>query len=520
MNQPWNLLCLAKGWIAACFLAGGEGTVKPVCMEDQLSSSDPVAVPRIHADGIPSSSSSARDFSQFAANEGHLTSSNPPLMGMAGGRGERGGGRAEMGTVTRQGIMIADAARASAISRIESEGQKNDFSTSPPTSESISQALHCLQDSSLLMMSGGGNGGRLPIQLQQQQQQQQGLIPHRSGLTSRMNKPPPPPSNSHYHHHHHHERDGFGVDNLMSSQDNNSLQPDHALALQITGSSGSGDASSSSETALARSLSYPNLSNLGGNGDDSSTGTIMQPGEGPTSKSVLTHSQAPILTHSQTNPPLPFPANLGSLTFSSMVGHFTPQLQPQSLPTTVNPSSGGGGGDGRSGIMQSLGVSLGSNNRSSNTNIISISSQSRLPIPSNTSLSSSSVSNLLGGGGLNPSLSIVNPPASFNIGVGGGRGANLPPSSNISRPLAHPIASNPSSLPLLSGMPAVYSYPYTATLPTQSISTSMVRVNAPGPTRFPPPGQTLVPGGYHQYVPQSAYGNSQQPPVSTCNFTI
>ena len=474
-------------------LTDGEEDGSQGCLKDRLPSSDNhVAVSHLHAEVIPSSS--ALDFSKYVSDQ----SSNPPAMGVAVGRQRGEGSGAEIGVVTGRGLMIADAARGSAISGLTSEGLKNkDFMTSPHTTESISQAS--LQDSSLLMMSSSGDGG-LPIQLS-------GHLPHRSGLVSRGNKPPP---NSHYHHH---ERDGFGVDDLMSSQDNN-LQPDHAHALQLAASSGSADPSMSSETVPSQSLNYPKLSNSVSSGDPS-TRTLIQPEEVQVPKGAQTHSQPP--THSQTNPPLPFSANLGSFTFSSMMGHFAPQLQSQALPTTINPSSGGGA-DGR--IMQSLGAPLRSNNRSSNTNnMIGISTQSRLPISSNPSLSSSSVSSVLGG--LNPSLSIVNPPVSFNVGGGGGRVANLSPSSNISMPLAHPIAaSNHTSLPLLSGMPAVYSYPYTATLPTQSISSSMVRMNAPGPTGFPPGGQTLVPGGYHQYVPQSLYGHSQQPPVSTCNFTI
>lgn len=481
-----------------CFLTVGEETetVEDMYMDDHLSSSDnPVAVSHLHVDAIPSPS--AQDFSHFAADEsassfeqslpaqGHSPSSNLIVMGRAGG-GRRGGiggsgGREEIGmSITGRGIITTDAARASEIANIESEGRKNDLSTSPSTTESISQALHCLQDSSMMMSGGSG----LPIQLEQLQ----GLIPHRSGVVSRLNKPL---SNSH---HHHHERDGFGRGDLINSQDD-SLQQDHTLALRLTGSSRNADSSVSSETALGRSLSYPNLTSTGSVGESSNT-AILQPGE-VTSKSVLAHSQqTPILTHSQTNPSITFPANLGSFTLSSMVGHFAPPFQHQSLQTSINSSS-----DGRSG----------------NANIINISTQSRLPV---SSLSSSSVSSLLGGGS-NPSLSIVNPPLSFNVGGGGGGGGgtNLLPSSNLSMPLAHPIASNPPTLPLLSGMPAVYSYPYSATLPTQSISTPMMRVNPPGHTGFPPPGQTLAPGGY-QYVSPSLYGNSQHPPVSTCNYNI
>lgn len=470
------------------------------------STDDPAAGSHLHIDVTPSSSSSsAHDFSHFGADrrvpsfkhtlpaQGHSTST-PSVMVMTARGGRGGGGRGEVGTgITGQEIMIGNTGRVGPISGVESEGQKNDFSSSPPTTESISQALYCLQDSSMIM-----GGGGLPMQLDQLQ----GLLPHR--LPSRGNKPPP---NSH-HHHHHHEHDGFsGGGDLMSSRDDSSLQVDQSLALRLSGSSGNADCSSSSDPAIGRSLSHPNLSRAGRSGDSSST-AIPQSREVQTSKSTLTHSQGPILTHTQANPPIPFPGNLGSFALSSMMGHFAPQLQPQSLQTAVNPSSCGS--DGRSGIMQTLGVSVGSNNRSNSSNI---STQSRLPVSSNPPLPSSSVSSILGGGS-NPSLSIVNPPVSFNMGgmgIGGG--------ANISMPLAHPIPSNPPNIPLLSGMPTVYSYPYAATLPTQSITSSMVRVNAPGPTGFAPPGQTLAPGGYHQYVPPSLYSNSQQPPVSTGNYT-
>ena len=455
---------------------GAEETVQDICIQDQLTSTDnSVATSHLHMDTTPLSSSAPK----FAATKNapssfkpslpvkkHMNPPTTPAISMVG----RGG---EMGVVTGQETMVASATTgAGGISDIEKEIQEgNNFPLSSPTSstsQSISQALHSLQDSGILVSSSMNTG--LPIQLQ-------GPIQHRSSLASRRNKFPPNP-----HYHHHQERDGFGIDNLMSSEDSN-LQQDQTLAMQLPGSSENMDSSKSpAESALARSLSYPNLSNVSNSGDPSSR-TILQPGEVQSSKGV--HPQAPFLTHS-------FPANIGGFALSSM---FAPHLQQQPLASAINPSSV----DSRSGIMQTLGASLGSSNRSS----VSV------PIASNPSLVSSPVSNLLGGGGLNPSLSVINPPVSFNTGVGGGGGRvnNHPPSANLSMPLDHPIPGNQSRLPVISGMPAVYSYPYTTSLPTQS--TSMVRMNPPGPAGFPPTGQTLVPGGYHQYIPQSPYGNSQ-----------
>lgn len=92
----------------------------------------------------------------------------------------------------------------------------------------------------------------------------------------------------------------------------------------------------------------------------------------------------------------------------------------------------------------------------------------------------------------------------------------------IQMPLTHPITNlpapgNPTGIPLLPTMPSVYPYPYPASmpgaqnLPSQPITSTMFRVNAPG---FPP--QTLVPG-YPSYVQPSLYGNTPQ--VNASNFS-
>lgn len=276
--------------------------------------------------------------------------------------------------------------------------------------------------------------------------------------------------------------------NLLGSQDDSSLQPDQTL-----GTSGLRYSATDEERAgggaigtAARSLSHPNLSTI------PSSSRTLPPGQGmrgniQPSTAVPSHSQAPI----------PFPTNLGGFTLSSMVGHFAshPQLQAQSL--SVNPASG---------LMQGLGISVGSNHNQ--------------PPLSNTLAQSLSLSNpQMLGGAQNPSISIMNAPTSLSAG-GGGRPQNLSHNvTSLPMPLAHPIASNlqnPAGLPLLSGMPNMYSYPYTAgTLPTQPVTTSIVHVNAP--PGFP--SQSLM-QGYSQYIPPSLYGNApQQPPVSTANFS-
>ena len=101
--------------------------------------------------------------------------------------------------------------------------------------------------------------------------------------------------------------------------------------------------------------------------------------------------------------------------------------------------------------------------------------------------------------------------------------ANMPNFPAIQMPLTHPITArlpapgNPTGIPLLPTMPNVYPYPYPASipgiqnLPSQPISSTMVRMNAPG---FP--SQTLV-SGYPSYVQPSVYGNTQQ--VSASNFS-
>ena len=286
-----------------------------------------------------------------------------------------------------------------------------------------------------------------------------------------------------------------GFRTLMGSQDDSSLQPTEQQGLgAVTGlrysvATDANSAASGSIGAAARSLSHPNLSSIA---PSSRTLPPVAPGQGPlrlvggsggsnnpqppsTSVQQPSHSQAPI----------PFPTNLGGFTLSSMVGHFTshPQLQPQSL--AVNPAGG---------LMPGLGLSVGSN-------------QNQPP-----SLSMSNPQML--GGAPNSSISIMNPQTSLS-GVSN-RQQNSPQAAaatSIPMPLTHPIAGNlqnPAGLPLLPGMPNMYSYPYAAgALPTQpAATTSVVHVNAP--PGFP--SQSLM-QGYSQYLPPSLYGNApQQPP--------
>ena len=101
--------------------------------------------------------------------------------------------------------------------------------------------------------------------------------------------------------------------------------------------------------------------------------------------------------------------------------------------------------------------------------------------------------------------------------------ANMPNFPAIQMPLTHPITArlpapgHPAGIPLLPTMPNVYPYPYPSSipgmqsLPSQPITSTMVRMNTPG---FPP--QTLV-SGYPSYVQPSVYGNTQQ--VSASNFS-
>ena len=96
--------------------------------------------------------------------------------------------------------------------------------------------------------------------------------------------------------------------------------------------------------------------------------------------------------------------------------------------------------------------------------------------------------------------------------------------SNLHMSLPHPIMaasgnlpgglSNPSALPLLPGMPNMYSYPYPAplpTLPSHSVSNAL-----PRPPTFPMPAQGLP--RYPPYMTPSLYGNTQ-PPITNRNFS-
>ena len=257
---------------------------------------------------------------------------------------------------------------------------------------------------------------------------------------------------------------------LLNSTDNDELHSEQTLGLRYS------MANSLSVNLEGRSLSHPNLTNIP---------SRTLPRVSQSSSNILTHSQASI----------PFPANFGSFALSSMVGHLSshPQLQPQSF--SMNPAGG---------LMQGLGVSMAGGTNQSQPPAISNNPAQSL------SLSNAPVSGLLGGGSNPSSISIMNP--SVSLGGGSSR-PNLPPTCTLPMPLTHPIAGNlqnPAGLPLITGMQNVYSYPYTATLPAQPITSSMIR---PG---FP--SQSLVPG-YPQYIPPSIYGNSQQPPVSTGNFS-
>ncbi len=223
-----------------------------------------------------------------------------------------------------------------------------------------------------------------------------------------------------------------------------------------------------------RSLSHPNLTNI------------------PTRTLPSMTQSSPNLppTHSQT--PISFPAHLGSFALSSMVGHFThPQLQPP-----MNPAGG---------LMPSLGVSVGPNQSISNN------------LAHGLSLCSSSIS-------------IMNAPmVSISTGQGGGGGVRGSggrggSQGSVPMPLTHHITGNlqnPSSLPLIPGMPSMYSYPYTAaaaaaaattTLPPTAASNTSSVVYPNAPAGFP--SQSLMPAGYPQYISPSLYGNAPQPPTS------
>lgn len=375
------------------------------------------------------------DFKHALSSQEHMS---PPeatggVLGGQGRQGHVGKGGTSHGT---GGGMISGGGGGSAM---ETKGSKNDFS-----SELLPQSFHNAQDSNNLMVG-------LPMQLEPPLQG----LGHNPGMSSSATT------------------ETFR--NLLSSQDDSSLQPDHN-SLRLRYSNDGTDGESGGIGAAARSLSHPNL-------------TTIPPRALPR---VTQQSSAAVPTHSQA--PIPFPASLGGFTLSSMVGHFTshPHLQAQSL--SMNPAVGG--------LMQGLGISIGSN-------------QTQPPPISNTLAQSLSLSNpampgLLGGTS-NPSISIMNPPASLNAGASR---ANLTPNSTttLPMPLTHHIAGNlqnPAGLPLIPGMPNMYSYPYT--LPTQPVTTSIVHTNAPG---FP--SQSFVPTGYSQYLSPSLYGNApQQPPVST-----
>lgn len=260
---------------------------------------------------------------------------------------------------------------------------------------------------------------------------------------------------------------------LMSSQDDSGLHQDQVLGLRYSATDGeSGDMAAS-----ARSLSHPNLRSIS-----------------PRPLPRATQSLATVPVHSQ--PQISFP-NFGGFALSSMVPmarHFPSshtQLQTQSM--SVNPAAAASAGS----LIQGLGVSVGSNHTQ--------------PQPISSSLAQS-----LSLSTINPSMppGLLNAPVSLNGGV---NRSNLLPNTSLPMPLTHPIASNlqnPAGLPtLIQGMPNMYPYPYTTPLPTQPVTSSIVRVNTPG---FP--SQSIVPG-YPQYLPPSLYSNSQQPPVSSGNFS-
>lgn len=255
---------------------------------------------------------------------------------------------------------------------------------------------------------------------------------------------------------------------MLASQDvNSSLQVNRG----VLGGSRYSDSESGHIGPSVKSLSHPNLRSI-------------SPRAAPrgTSMSQAVPSQAP---------PIPFPASLGGF----MVGHFTsphhPHLQPQ--PLSMNPAAAGG-------MMHGLGLTVGSNPAQQPSSIaiaqtLSLSNPSQ-PMPAG----------LLTGAGSNPSISIMNTlpqVSSLSMPPGGSsKPPNLPPSTSLPmpRPLTHNL-QNPN-LPLIQGMPNMYSYPYAATLPTQPATSS--------PAGFPP--QSFVPPGYSQYLPPSLYSNSPQQP--------
>lgn len=260
---------------------------------------------------------------------------------------------------------------------------------------------------------------------------------------------------------------------MLASQDDTSLQVNREA---LGGSRYSVPDSESGHIGPSmKSLSHPNLSSI-------------PPRAVPrgTSMSQAVPSQAP---------PVPFPANLGGFSLSSMVGHFTSPHHPhlQAQPLSMNPAAAGG-------LMHGLGLTVGSNPAGQQPSSIAIAqtlSLSNPPQPMPAGLLA----------GTNPSISIMNPVSSLSMppggGGGGSRSPNLPPTS-LPMPLTHPIATNLQNpnLPLIQGMPNMYSYPYAATLPTQPATSS--------PAGFPP--HSLMPPGYSQYLPPSLYSNSPQQP--------
>lgn len=326
---------------------------------------------------------------------------------------------------------------------------------------------------------------------------------------------------------------------LLSSQDDSgSLQQqpvtNHGggngggMRYSTAGGGAGGKAETSGVDVAARSLSHPNLSSIPGR-----TATTLPPILPPPSRGTTQQQQPPPHTATSSTvapaphqPPLPFPANLGGFALSSMVGHFTshPQLQAQSL--SMNPAAGG--------LMPGLGISVGGG--AGGGGGVSQTQPSNALAPG-LSLSNHQMQGMLGATPPNPSISLMSPPAATLSGGGGGGGGGggtgrsqtLPPSNvnatSLPMPLTHPIAGNlqnptaaaaAAGLPLLPGMPNMYSYPYTAgTLPAgaqPAVTSSIVH-----PAGFP--SQSLV-QGYSQYLPPSLYGNApQQPPVSTGNFS-
>ena len=439
-----------------------------------------------------------QQYSQFTSSEFKHTlpsqeHTSPPANTSLGG-GEGGAVMASRNLMSGSGMVPG----------VENKGRKDDYS-----SEILPQAP--FQQDTTQMIAG------MPIPLEPSLQG----LGHSIGMTSESSSPG--------------STETFG--SLLGSQDDSSLQQQQqqqpvgqqqAVRMRYT----SMENEPSSIGAAARSLSHPNLTSI----------------PSRTLSSRVTQSSTTIPTHSQA--PIPFPANLGGFTLSSMMGHFTsPQLQPQSL--SMNPAAAVAAG----GIMQGLqGVSVGSVSPSTNPTITAagglmqgISVGGPSPSMNPGAITAGGLMQGLqgvsvgGGSSANPSapqppqggsLSIVNPQGSSVSGLLGnassqtipimnppvsGTRTNLPPNSSLPMPLTHPIAGNlqnPTGLPLISGMPNMYSYPYTAALPAQPVSSAAVRVNAPG---FP--SQPL----YSQYLPPSLYGGGnpppQQPPVSTGNFS-